>query len=196
MLRNMPFEPRELTDPMAMRALAHPVRLALLEALADAGGPLTATEAAERVGESPSSCSFHLRQLAKYGFVEEAGGGEGRRRPWKLSHTGMTWGGNDDDPERALAANALERMMRHRFLARAEQAMESRASLPKAWRELTGTSQFLLYATPKELEAIDREQLELLTRFQDRIADASKRPRGARAFELIQLAYPIDRLTP
>ena len=66
-----------------MRALAHPVRLALLEALTDAG-QLTATEAGERVGESPANTSFHLRQLAKYGFVEEAEGGTGRRRPWKL----------------------------------------------------------------------------------------------------------------
>ena len=56
-----------------MRALAHPVRLALLEVLADAG-QLTATEAGERIGESPANASFHLRQLAKYGFVEEAEG--------------------------------------------------------------------------------------------------------------------------
>ena len=84
----MSFErPRELTDPKAMRALAHPVRLALLEAFADTD-TLTATEAGERVGESPANASFHLRQLAKYGFVEEADGGTGRRRPWKLKKGG------------------------------------------------------------------------------------------------------------
>jgi DNA-binding transcriptional ArsR family regulator len=192
MLRNMPFEPRELTDPMAMRALAHPVRLALLEALADAG-ELTATEASERVGESPSSCSFHLRQLAKYGFVEEAGGGAGRRRPWKLAHVGMTWDADPDvDPERARAASALERTLRHRYLARAEAAIESRATLPRALRRVTGMSQFLLYATPKELEALDAELVELMTRYQDRIGDVSKRPKGARAFELVALGYPVD----
>lgn len=53
--------------------MAHPVRVALLEALS-LQGPMTATEAGERIGESPTTCSFHLRQLAKYGFVEEAGG--------------------------------------------------------------------------------------------------------------------------
>src|SRR4051794_41920037 len=79
--------PREVTDPMAMRALAHPVRLALIEALADAG-TLTATEAGERVGESPANASFHLRQLAKYGFVEEAGT-QGRRRPWEVKQLGV-----------------------------------------------------------------------------------------------------------
>src|SRR5207247_1324602 len=65
-----------------LRALSHPTRLALLEAL-DLNGPLTATEAGELVGESPSSCSFHLRTLARYGYVEGAEGGRGRQRPWK-----------------------------------------------------------------------------------------------------------------
>jgi len=65
-------EPRELTDPKVMRALTHPVRLALLEVLATEG-PLTATEAGELIGESPTTCSFHFRQLKKYGFIEEAG---------------------------------------------------------------------------------------------------------------------------
>ena len=46
---------------------------------------LTATQASEALGESPANCAFHLRTLAKYGFVEEAGGGRGRERPWKAS---------------------------------------------------------------------------------------------------------------
>jgi predicted transcriptional regulator len=61
----------DLTDPKAMRALAHPLRWALLEALTHAG-TLTATQASEMLGESPTNCAFHLRTLAKYGFVEEA----------------------------------------------------------------------------------------------------------------------------
>ena len=68
---------RELTDSRTLRALTHPVRIALIEALL-LGGAMTATEVGERMGESPTTCSFHLRQLAKYGFVEEAGGGKGR----------------------------------------------------------------------------------------------------------------------
>ena len=54
-----------------MRALAHPVRVALLELLGR-DGPMTATQAGEALGESPANASFHLRTLAKYGFVEEA----------------------------------------------------------------------------------------------------------------------------
>src|SRR5215467_3284043 len=106
----MSFEmPRELTDPKAMRALAHPVRLALLEALTDAG-TLTATEAGERVGESPANASFHLRQLAKYGFVEEAEGGTGRRRPWRLKQLGLWIEDVHEDPEAQVASRELDRV--------------------------------------------------------------------------------------
>ena len=78
-----PGDSAPITDPMAMRALAHPVRMALIELLSVVD-TLTATQASEVLGESPANCAFHLRTLAKYGFVEEAGGGRGRERPWKL----------------------------------------------------------------------------------------------------------------
>src|ERR1700743_3030750 len=71
----VPREVRKVTDARTLRALAHPVRIALLEALLH-GGAQTATEAGERIGESPTTCSFHLRQLGKDGVV-----GEGGRRP-------------------------------------------------------------------------------------------------------------------
>jgi predicted transcriptional regulator len=81
----MPDETRRtvkrLTDPRALRALAHPLRISLV-GLLRREGPLTATRAGGLLGESSASCSFHLRQLAKYGLVEEAGGGKGRERPW------------------------------------------------------------------------------------------------------------------
>src|ERR1700685_3666291 len=71
---------RSISDVRTLRALGHPVRIALIEELS-LGGAMTATQVGERIGESATTCSFHLRQLAKYGFVEEAGGGKGRGRP-------------------------------------------------------------------------------------------------------------------
>jgi hypothetical protein len=88
-LRGLGDAHQELRDPRAMRALAHPVRLALIDALS-LDGELTATQAAQIVGESPANCSFHFRQLAKYGFVEEAGRGTGRQRPWRLKTLAIT----------------------------------------------------------------------------------------------------------
>src|SRR4051795_3773999 len=136
----MSFEmPRELTDPKAMRALAHPVRLALLEALADAS-TLTAPEAGERVGESPANASFHLRQLAKYGYVVEAEGATGRKRPWKLKHLGMRWTDVHEDPELAAAGRALEHVAQDRYFARARRALTEGYALPDEWRAVTGVN--------------------------------------------------------
>jgi DNA-binding transcriptional ArsR family regulator len=67
-----------------MRALAHPTRLSLLDHLHDVD-QATATECAAAVGDSPSSCSYHLRALARWGFVEAATGGVGRERPWRAT---------------------------------------------------------------------------------------------------------------
>jgi predicted transcriptional regulator len=69
--RGTPANPLSLTDVNAMRAMAHPARIALHLHLA-LEGPATATECSPVVGLSPSACSYHLRQLARYGFVEQA----------------------------------------------------------------------------------------------------------------------------
>src|SRR5277367_6472978 len=79
-----PGNPLLLTDPRVMRALAHPARMEIWQHIG-LEGPATATECAEVVGLSPSACSYHLRTLAKYGFVEEdtARPADGRERRWR-----------------------------------------------------------------------------------------------------------------
>src|SRR6516164_10072494 len=89
---------KRMTDPRALRALAHPLRLSLLGMLRTEG-PLTATQAGELLGESSASCSFHLRQLAKYGLVEETGGGQGRERPWRATAMYTSWPDYAEDPK-------------------------------------------------------------------------------------------------
>ena len=64
----MPPTRRRVTDADALKALAHPLRMALLGALVTEG-PLTASQAAALLSESPSNCSWHLRKLAEHGFV-------------------------------------------------------------------------------------------------------------------------------
>src|SRR5215213_4049628 len=98
----------EVTDPRAMRALAHPLRLELLDLLA-VEGTATATRCAEALGESQASCSFHLRQLAKYGFVEEAEPASWRERPWRLTSVSQRWSSVQADPAGTLAAAQLAR---------------------------------------------------------------------------------------
>jgi DNA-binding transcriptional ArsR family regulator len=181
---------RELTDPRSMRAIAHPIRLRLLELLSHEG-ELTATEAGERLGESPASCSFHLRQLAKYGFAEEAPRtGGGRRRPWRRTGIGMHFSDVQVDPEARQAASALERVLRDRNLARAQRGLEERAALPEAWRRVLGVSDFTLYVTPEELAALDAETVAMWRRYEERIEDPAKRPEGAMPIQALMMAYP------
>jgi DNA-binding transcriptional ArsR family regulator len=181
---------RELTDPRTMRALAHPMRIRLLEVLSDAG-ELTATEAGERLGESPASCSFHLRQLAKYGFVEEAPhAGGGRRRPWRRKGVGTTFSDVHDDPETREAAIALSRVLRDRHLASAQRGLEVSLALPAEWRRAVGMSDYTLYVTPEELTAITHEILAVWRRYQDRIEDPAKRPDGSRPIQMLAMSYP------
>src|SRR5262249_32862120 len=92
---------RVLTDAKAMRALAHPLRVALLD-LFGYHDTLTATQASELLGESPANCAFHLRTPAKYGFVREAGGGRGRERPWEVVSRSMRITTQQPDPQAAL----------------------------------------------------------------------------------------------
>jgi hypothetical protein len=183
-------ESRELTDPRTMRAITHPVRLALLEALA-LEGPLTATRAAEIIGESPTTCSFHFRQLAKYGFVEEAGGGPGRLRPWRLSHRGMNFSDLHEDPDTAIAARALDRMLRTRAFARLQAFYDNRSSYPREWQEVTGGSEFILHLTPAELRALDEQITELFRSYSDRGEDPALRPPGSLPVEVLLFGYPV-----
>src|SRR5829696_9001920 len=110
----MSFDGRRLTDPRDFRALSHPLRLRLLELLDE--GPLTATEAAATLNTTPANCSFHLRLLARHGFVTEAPRGAGRQRPWQLAEEGMSIVGRSMDDEGRRAVRALMTILdeRHR----------------------------------------------------------------------------------
>jgi DNA-binding transcriptional ArsR family regulator len=185
---------REVTDARMLRALAHPVRIALLETLSFTG-PLTATELGERIGESPTTCSFHLRQLAKYEFVEEAGGGKGRARPWRLTWTGLRITGDRGDTESQVASSALGRMVRERQLDRYRTWAETRASYPAQWREAADESQYTLYLTPGELKQLHEDMRAMIKlRFRDRITDPSPatRPAGSAPVEMLFVSYPLE----
>ena len=183
------LEPRKLTDPRAMRAVAHPVRIALLEVLGTEG-PLTATQAGELIGESPTTCSFHLRQLAKYGFIEEVAGVAGRKRPWRLVHTGLTFSDVSEDPETRLAATALTRVLHSFYLDRLKEGLALRRDTPTEWQKATGASEFLLYVTVEELHELDEQMNALVKPFVERIGNPKKRPKGAAPIEVLFFAYP------
>jgi predicted ArsR family transcriptional regulator len=187
---------RRISDAQTMRALSHPVRIAIMEALT-MGGAMTATQVGERIGESPTTCSFHLRQLEKYGFVEEAGGGQGRSRPWRIAHHGFQFSTNNDDPETEIASSALARVLRERQVSRYQTWAETRNTFPSAWREAAGETEAVLYCTAEELQQLNDDLNDLvIPRFQDRLANPDLRPPGSVAVELYLMTFPIEHPEP
>jgi DNA-binding transcriptional ArsR family regulator len=187
------FEVQKVSDPQTMRALGHPVRLALLEVLS-LYGSLTATEAGKRIGESATTCSFHLRQLASYGLVEEAGGGKGRARPWRMSSDGIHLSHTAKEPEASIAALALARLARERQLARLDTWLQTQSAYSPAWRHAARGSEHLIFATAEEVSRLADEFSRLLEeRFGERIRTPAARPEGALPVEVLTFAYPIER---
>ena len=183
-------EPLSLTDPKAMRALAHPVRVALLELLSIAG-TLTATQASEALGESPANCAFHLRTLAKYGFVKEAGGGRGRERPWTAAQRKIRISPTEQaDPQAALAADALGQVFLNRWLDRARRVLGSTARVP-GWEHVTQWTRIDVFLTAEEAEQMTRDMMRLVDRYQDREDDPSRRPAGALPVECSFFTFPM-----
>lgn len=167
------------------------MRIALIEALV-LHGPLTATQASAHVHESPTTCSFHLRQLGKYGYVEETSGGKGRARPWRITSIGFQTAEDLADPAAAVAAREILRLLQARQQSRLSAWHRSESSYSAEWRKSAGTDNFLLYVTAEELEALKSELFEaLFTRFRDRLTDAALRPDTALPVEVIVQAYPI-----
>jgi DNA-binding transcriptional ArsR family regulator len=174
---------RLIGDPRSVRALAHPLRLRL-QSLIGQVGRLTAADAARELGISHALASHHLRQLAKYGFVEQVGGADRRERPWRLVHTSYTVAGTD--------ASGLEDVLAEQALEALAGWHERRAAESEGWRESSGLGHSTLYLTEGELAeltgAIDRLLLDRAERRP--LDDVAARPPGARAVDLTLIVVP------
>jgi DNA-binding transcriptional ArsR family regulator len=144
-----------------MRALAHPTRLALLDHL-HAAGEATATQCSEFVDESPSSCSYHLRALAKWGFVEEGDPRAGRERAWRATATRIEF------PSDGIEATVLRDELVARQQQRVREALRHEHELPARWRRAAQTSSATLELTPSELEELGKRFEQLLDEFRGR----------------------------
>jgi predicted transcriptional regulator len=182
----------EIRDPKMMRALAHPMRVALLEAIGGSEtGTLTATEASELLGESPANCAFHLRTLAKYGFLEEAGGGRGRERPWRQRYRRLELVPPRQDPETRLAAEATATVFLDRWLTRARQRLLRMFRYPGEWQDAAIASANDTYVTAQEAKDLNEALQRLIEPYRDRQHDASLRPPGSLRYEVLFFGYPL-----
>jgi predicted transcriptional regulator len=182
-----------LADPKAMRAMAHPMRMALLELLA-VTPTLTATQASEVLGESPANCAFHLRTLAKYGFVREAGGGKGRERPWTRAHQSITLTTTGlADKSTELAATALAQVWLERALERIRRVFAAN-SWPQGWEDTVRSSDTVRFLTAEEAKGISEELLKALDSYGERTRDPAARPVGALPVHFDHFVYPMPEL--
>jgi DNA-binding transcriptional ArsR family regulator len=182
---------RRLSDPRELQALAHPVRLGIMELLT-VSGPLTATELADRLDETPANCSWHLRKLAEHSFVEEAGGGIGRQRPWQVTQVGLAWDDVDATPGELRAGRALEEMLLQRQVSRFQQAREQLLDDgEREWAEAAASTQHASWLTVEELDALNLEVRAVLGRYVDRVTDPAQRPAGSRLCEFVAWGVPL-----
>ncbi|GAA2376967.1 helix-turn-helix domain-containing protein [Dactylosporangium salmoneum] len=176
-----------VSDPVAIRALAHPLRLKLRE-LIGREGPMTAAQAARELGVSQALASHHLRQLAKYGFVEQAEAADNRERPWRVTATSYSW-----DAGAGLAADALEQLVAQRAVGNLAEWQRRRGEEEPVWRDNTGIGQSLVYLTADEMaelrQALDALIDPLVAR--RRLGDAAARPEGARPVDLTIICTPL-----
>jgi len=179
-----------LKDPRALRAYAHPVRMKLVWLLRTEG-PLTATRAGELLGESSGTCSFHLRQLAKYGLVEEAGGGTGREKPWRAATTTTAWDATAvDTPELAAATGLLNTLIAEQYFERLIRWLEASPDEPPQWQEAALLGDRILYVTADELTELGRRVAELVDAYFERQVNPELRPEGSRVVNYLHLAFP------
>jgi len=180
----------KLTDPRALRAMAHPIRLALVGMLRREG-PLTATRAAALLGESSASASFHLRQLAKYGLVEEAGGGRGRERPWRVTAMATQWPDVAEGAEQQAATGLLSSVIAERYFEDLMRWLSAKPDESPEWRQAAHFGDTIIYATAEELAELARQETALLEPFLERLLRPELRPPGTRMISYLHLAFPF-----
>lgn len=181
-------------DLETLRALAHPLRMRLLVALR-LDGPATASELGRRFGESSGATSYHLRQLHRYGFVEDDDGPRSRReRRWRAAQEWTTLEVADflDDPAGRSALHVMERE-RLEFLVRLMTAWYAeRPNWPREWVETSVDSDARLHLRLADLAALRADLSALLREYADRQAPADDP--GAAPVYLVLEALPVKEL--
>jgi len=166
-------------EPLALRALAHPLRWKLLDLL-NSEQSATATRCAEVLGESVASCGYHLGILAKYGYIEPVPGRAGREKPWRLisRHQDLSAAGLDEAG--ALAAQAATEVFLDHELERIKDRLRRLDLEPDEWREASHLLGATHWMTAAELREVGEQLMEISRQYSDRDDDPGRRPAGAR----------------
>lgn len=181
-------------DSRQLRVLAHPLRVRLLAALR-ADGASTATALAARLGTNSGQTSYHLRQLADVGLVEDdPGRGTGRDRYWRAAHQMTHWEEPDADapPEDRAASDWLVGRQASLVQRWMQTWIGGRADVDPAWRAVAGISDYAFHLTPDQLGSLTAELTEVLERYRTEVSDPSAE--GASRVIGVVAAFPQDRV--
>lgn len=181
-------------DPAILRALAHPLRVEILSVL-DELQEATATEIAERVGESPSNCSFHLRQLAKAGYIVR-GEQRGTAKPWKPAHHSRNLQPDLADPDSIRSSAAVGALYVQHEANRVVDFLTSAPTDDPEWAGVVMVNTAEFWATAEEMRSLASEVASLVDRFQGRSADPERRPAGSRRAHFFATLNPDPRTPP
>lgn len=180
-----PSSEQVISDPVRIRALAHPVRLELLDYLDDVG-KATATECAKAISESVASCSYHLRMLAKHGYIEQVDQ-PGREKPWKVLSHGRSSVIDRDAPGSVHAVSAMASIYVHRQLDRIQSWLHQAPQLPVEDIDVSTVTSSSFYATHDEIRQFREDLWELSRRFDGRWQHPERRPDGSMPVHLFSV---------
>jgi DNA-binding transcriptional ArsR family regulator len=177
-------EVRRITDPEALKGLTHPLRRRLYDQLAHFG-PATVSTLADQLDADPGQVSYHLRELGKRGFIEEAAelARDRRERWWRPVRGSVSWSntGFADPADRAMADTLYQQIVADQF-ARLARYNAERDSWPQEWVEATTASNSHLRLTPQELRGLAEELNEVIRRWRD-VGGAGESDRDVRPDE-------------
>ena len=175
-----------ITDPHAIRALAHPARQRVIDELYN-GQVLTATECAEIAGLTPSAMSYHLRALEKWGIIERAEEtADGRERPWRARATSLRIDSQSGGAGR-LAGQAIMRTAVDRVLEQFQELAED-----DPWDDVSTMSRSRLWLTHEEALRFGKELNDLVDRYKKNRTQGDH-PAGARQISSLLAVVPIGK---
>jgi len=174
-----------------LRALAHPLRLELLDLL-DREGELTATRAGKLTGESSANCSFHFRHLAKHGLVEQAEAGDRRERPWRRAVAGSV--PTTSDPQLLEASVAVSSLILERLAAEATRFWRESGAADIGWQDASFLTSETLLLTEDELRELSREIGAAIARRAGRSPVAAEQRAGTRSVRAAAALFPLPPL--
>ncbi|MCX5117049.1 helix-turn-helix domain-containing protein [Micromonospora sp. NBC_00362] len=183
-----PYGDFEITEPQALRALAHPVRLAILEHL-QRQGPATATGLSPHVGATPSVVSWHLRHLATFGLVHDWDGATSKRERWWQA---VARGFRFTAPEGTEGQSAVQQLRAEMFARNADAPQQwllhEEPRLHPEWRALAGMADTRFVATAAELRQLEESIEELIAPYVRRKEESA--PADARIVRMLRYLLP------